>query len=540
MSGDRTCARALACLLWLLSACGRETLLAAPPCDVLAPGDLVITEVHANPGGSDGDGEYIELFNASAEPLSLDGLLLATGRADGTGIKTHRFQGVSVGEGDFLVVGNAAPDSMAAHLDYSYGTSLGSLRNSDAFISIECGETLIDQMRYEGTNDGRALELDGSLEPNHELNDDADLWCPTPEGTDEFVTGNIGTPGARNSRCSPMELDGGCLEGGAVRASRPPELGQVRITEWMANPAGPDAEFEWVEVFFGEAVDLHGFQLGSSPESLEAVIAGEDCFPVDAGRRVVFGASPAATPRVDADLRFSLGNVGARSIVAGVANRVIDRVDYEGTVEGTAWQLDPAGNLCLAASDQEYATGNLGTPGAPNTICPQVLEPGTCLENGVPRKIVSPRAGEVWISEWMANPSSVGGREGEWLELRVDAEVDLNGLELSDLTSSVTRIEGENCIRAGVGAHLVFARSSDSNENGGITAVLSELSLSLNNSEETITLSVGGETLDTVSYERSTPGVATQVDDLGIRCDAVHPYGDGDLGTPGLPNPWCA
>jgi hypothetical protein len=501
---------------------------------------LVITEVHANPSGSDGNGEYIELFNASTEPLPLDGLLLSTGRADGTGIKTHRFRGASIGEGDFFVVGNADPSSMPAHLDYSYGTSLGSLRNSDAFVSIECGETLIDQMQYEGTNDGRALELDGSLAPNHELNDDVDLWCPTPEGTDEFVTGNIGTPGARNSSCNPMELEGSCLDGGGVRASRLPGLGQVHITEWMANPAGPDAEFEWVEVLFTEAVDLHGFQLGASPDALEAVIAGQECFPVDAGRRVVFGASPAATPRVDADLRFSLGNAGARSIVAGANSRVIDRVDYEGTVEGAAWQLDPAGNLCLASTDQEYATGNLGTPGAANTICPQVLEPGTCLEDGVPRKIVSPRAGEVRISEWMANPSAVGGREGEWLELRVDAEVDLNGVELTDLTSSVSRLEQESCIRVGVGSHLVFARSSDSSENGGVTGVLSELSLSLNNSDETITVSVDGETLDTVSYERSTPGVATQVDDLGKRCDAVHRYGDGDLGTPGLPNPWCA
>jgi hypothetical protein len=515
-------------------------LAIAPPCDVLAPGDLVITEVHANPDGSDGDGEYIELFNASPEQLSLDGLVLATGRGDGTGIKTHRFRGVSIGEGDFLVVGNAAPSSMPAHLDYSYGSALGSLRNSDAFVSIECGEVLIDQMRYEGTNDGRALELDGSLAPNHELNDDANLWCPTPEGVNEFVPGNIGTPGARNSSCAPIELEGSCLDGGGVRASRMPELGQVQITEWMANPAGPDADFEWVEVLFNEGVDLHGFQLGPSPDSLEAVIVGEDCFPVDAGERVVFGASPAATPRVDAELGFSLGNSGARSIVAGADGRVVDRVDYEGTVEGAAWQLDPGGELCLASYDEEYASGNLGTPGEANTFCPQVLDPGTCLEDGVPRKIVSPKAGEAWISEWMANPSSVGSREGEWLELRFDAEVDLNGLVLTDLTSSVTRIDQENCIRVGAGSHLVFARSSDSNENGGINGVLAELSLSLNNSDETITLSFEGQTLDSVSYERSTPGVATQVDELGEHCDAVHRYGDGDLGTPGLPNPWCS
>ena len=62
---------------------------------------------------------------------------------------------------------------------------------------------------------------------------------------------------------------------------------------------------------------------------------------------------------------------------------------------------------------------------------------------------------------------------------------------------------------------------------------------SLNNTDETITLSIDGQVVDSVSYARSNPGVATQVDDVGNVCDAVHVYGDGDLGTPGLANPWC-
>jgi hypothetical protein len=52
---------------------------------------------------------------------------------------------------------------MPAHVDYSYGKTLGSLRNSDGVVSIRCGEMLIDQMSYERTVDGRALELDGRL-----------------------------------------------------------------------------------------------------------------------------------------------------------------------------------------------------------------------------------------------------------------------------------------------------------------------------------------------------------------------------------------
>jgi hypothetical protein len=124
------------------------------------------------------------------------------------------------------------------------------------------------------------------------------------------------------------------------------------------------------------------------------------------------------------------------------------------------------------------------------------------------------------------------------VEVRFDAAVDLNGLVLSDLASSTT-VESEDCLRVKAGAHLVFARNASPTENGGIEAVDADLSLSLNNGNETITLSIGDQVLDTVTYDRSTAGVATQVDAFGNVCDAVQAYGDGDLGTPGSANPWC-
>jgi hypothetical protein len=116
----------------------------------------------------------------------------------------------------------------------------------------------------------------------------------------------------------------------------------------------------------------------------------------------------------------------------------------------------------------------------------------------------------------------------------------LNGLVLSDLTSTTTTIKDDECLRVGAGAHVVFARKLSPTENGGIEGVAAQLFVSLNNSDETITLSVDDQVLDSVTYERSKVGVATQVDELGNRCDAVDTYGDGDLGTPGAANPWCA
>jgi hypothetical protein len=519
--------------------CGREAIVEAGACEGIAPGDLVITEVHANPDGSDGDGEYIELFNATGSLLNLHGLTLATSRADGASPKSHRFIGGSVDGGGYIVLGNAPVESMPAHVDYSYGGALGSLRNSDAVLSVHCGEMLIDQVRYERTVDGRALELDGRLAPDHELNDDANNWCATPEGVDEVSDGNLGTPGASNSPCEVVRVEGLCLEAGSGRAIRTPEPGEVRITEWMANPEGADADFEWVEVLFDAEADLNGLQLGPAPDTLKVIIEQEECFPVGAGTRVVFGASPAAAPRVDAELRFSLGNSGPRAIIAGVDDVVLDRVDYEGTVEGVAWQVDPNDEVCLALPQDEYLEANFGTPGDPNPGCPPVLGPGMCFDEGTPRDIVSPGAGDVTITEWMANPSSVGNREGEWLEVRFDAAVDLNGLVLSDLTSSTTTVEDEDCLRIRAGTHVLFARNTNPQENGGIEAVNAELSLSLNNSDETISLSIDGQILDSVTYARSKAGVATQVDDIGNVCDAVHAYGDGDFGTPGSANPSC-
>ncbi|MDH3655643.1 MAG: lamin tail domain-containing protein [Myxococcales bacterium] len=531
--------RGVACLMLVLGACAREELVATGGCDDFAPGDVVITEVHANPDGSDGDGEYVELFNGSGIPLTLDGLTLVSSRSDGTGAKEHRFFGTWVGAGDYWIAGNVPRDSMPPHIDYSYGDTLGSLRNSNARISIRCGEQIIDQVSYESTADGRALELDGRFAPDHELNDEASRWCTTPEGVDEVSPGNFGTPGTANSPCAFDEPEGGCLESGVRRAVRVPNPGEVQFREWMANPAGADADLEWVEVLFSAEADLNGFQLGAAPDALVTVVEQDACFPVGAGERVVFGASPAAASRVDAELGFSLGNSGERSVVAVLNGIVLDQVDYDGTVEGRAWQLDPNDELCVTPTQDEYISGNFGTPGESNPICPLVLGPGMCVDEGAPREIVSPSPGDAWITEWMANPLEVGNRDGEWLEVRFDRAVDLNGLVLSDLSSSTDAIEAEGCLEVAAGAHVLFARNTNPIENGGLERVDLELSLSLNNSDETIALSIGNQALDSVSYERSKAGIATQVDVLGNVCDAAQAYGDGDLGTPGAPNPLC-
>jgi len=539
MSGLPSWARAFACLVFSFCACGSQGLAVDDGCGDFVPGDLVITEVHANPEGSDGDREYIELFNTSGASISLAGLSVLTSRADGTSPKSHRILDGTVAADDYFVLGNASGTATPEHVDYSYGNALGSLRNTDGSVSLWCGERLVDRTSYAQTKDGRAQELDGAFEPDHELNDDPSAWCSTPEGAAALGDGSFGTPGTRNSECAPTPFDGSCMAGVAARAVVAPRADQVRITEWMANPEGLDASLEWVEVTFDAEADLNGFQLGSSTDDLAVTIDGDSCFPVGAGERVVFGASPAAAPRVDAELRFSLGNSGSRMVVAAIDGVVLDLVSYEGTTEGAAWQVDDNAALCPSETSNEYAPGNFGTPGEPNPDCPPVLEAGTCLDAGAPRGIVSPTVGQAHITEWMANPGSVNNRVGEWVEVRFDAAVDLNGLALADLTDSATVVQSDDCLAVPAGAHIVWAGDKDPSLNGGIAGVIAELSLSLNNRDETITLSIDGVALDSVSYARSEPGASTQVDRFGNVCTASTRYGDGDLGTPGSTNPWC-
>jgi hypothetical protein len=538
MAGLQRKRHALACLL-VVAGCGLPAVNPQEGCDGLLPGDFVITEVQANPQGADGDGEYIELYNASESLQWLGGATLVVSRADGTSSKAHRFADPSAIEpGDYFVAGNAAAEHLPSHLDYSYGSSLGNLRNADASVSLWCGERLIDEMHYERTDDGRALELDGRLQPSHELNDQAENWCIASQGAGERSTGNFGTPGSANGHCEPPLANGSCRVGESLRAIVRPQPGQVRITEWMANPAGPDAELEWVEVTFQVDGDLNGLQLGPAPDSLTTLVDDQACFPIDAGTRVVFGGSPAAAPRVDAQLDFSLGNTGARSIVAGNGSSILDTVSYERTSEGVAWQVDPNTNVCLSPA-AEYRIGNSGTPGEPNPECQAAPGPGQCSDGGMVRDTLSPALGQVHITEWMADPKAVGNREGEWVELRLEEAVDLNGLVLTDRAANTTELQNDECLRFSAGTHIVLARSVDPFVNGGIEGVVGELSISLNNSDETITLSLDGQVLDSVSYQRSQPGVATQIDDLGDLCHAAQAYGEGDLGTPGAPNPPC-
>jgi hypothetical protein len=338
----------------------------------------------------------------------------------------------------------------------------------------------------------------------------------------------------------------------------PLSSGDVRITEILANPKGPDGQQEYIELFNATAaeLDLSGAVLLTSHQDGSAERGHTiRTLRIPPGEYVVVGsADPDPLGHLDYSYGSALGNL--RNSEARVAllcgATLVDEVGYASTTEGYALELDgsmahppagegdPAAHWCNSSeAGDEPLPGNFGTPGAPNRICPIRLQPGSCLDEGRPRAIVAPGVGELRISEWMANPERVSDSQGEWFEVTAMANVDLNGLRLSDSSGSETRVEQDECLTLKAGTTFVFSRGPDGTSNGGLPDTTLTFAFSLNNTQESVRLSVGDEPIDEVAYEKSTPGASTQIDIHGKICTSWAVYGEGDFGSPGELNPEC-
>lgn len=161
----------------------------------VAPNSLVITEYLANPDGiSDADGEYFEIFNATADSIDLGGLVV---RDDGS--NTFTVSALVIAPQSFAVFSSSDGASLGLAPDYIYGSAM-SLTNSDDEIGLyRPDDLLINKVAYsDGDQFGPGIA--------HEL---ARLGATTPILTfgptlgGDFVAasqplpfGNFGSPGS--------------------------------------------------------------------------------------------------------------------------------------------------------------------------------------------------------------------------------------------------------------------------------------------------------------------------------------------------------
>ncbi|HEY3358238.1 MAG TPA: lamin tail domain-containing protein [Polyangia bacterium] len=555
-----------------LGACSGGTN--APAACTFLAGDLVISEIMADPAGADGTQEWFEIYNASGAELNLAGLSIEL--AGGRSSKRHLIRAATapvIPSGGYLALGNGVV--AAGGIGYSYADLLGSMPNDAGSLVLRCGTREIDRVDYGAgvagpgaPTSGKSLQLTGAAPPEYHANDDPANWCDASVAYGDGT--NQGTPGAKNSACGSSGCDDGA---GGFRALRPPEPGELVITEILSNtPGAEDTDKEWIEVYVAAAVsvDLRDVELiyGDTCQS-KTPLAGAGCLTADPGTYIVLARSADPTKNGGLDAPFAtFGGSGLRNDAGCVGLRrtpdqaVIDSVTYGTSTDGAAFALGPEhisatdndepANWCTATTTYGDGAGK-GTPGAPNPPCP-----GSGCDDGAGgfRPLRLPAAGELVITEIFSNTPGTESANREWLEITNTAAVpiDLLGVALlyGATCQNASPLAGTGCLTVAPGAYVVLARNGDPAQNGGVTAFATFGGSGLINDSGCVALQVtaGALEIDRATYAASTDGRAFNLDPAHISaadndvaanwCAAQTTFGDGQgRGTPGTANPAC-
>jgi hypothetical protein len=164
---------------------------------------------------------------------------------------------------------------------------------------------------------------------------------------------------------------------------------------------------------------------------------------------------------------------------------------------------------------------------------------------------VQPTAGQLVISEILADPAAVTDANGEWFEVynRAAGALQLGGLSVTIGTGTGT-FTITTALSMPAGAYFVFGRNGDTTVNGNVAMNVVYGNLALSNAT-TITLKVGGLVVDTFAYNSGfgVSGASMSLDpgkldatlnDATINwCASTVPFGSGDKGTPGSAGAAC-
>lgn len=209
--------------LAMTSACAQPAL----PCSSeLQAGDVVFSEIRGPQTGADSRGEWLEVFNTTAEAIDLLGVRIEFRNIRGTQqIDILVRESLVVEPGGYAVLGSLADPP--PEVDYSFNLDFvvnvdiedsdGTLviptnegldpRSLFANASIElrsCEET-IDEIAYAALPSLGTYSLDGALTPSAENNEGTEGWCndqaEAPPDGPQVDVGLYGSPGAANPPC---------------------------------------------------------------------------------------------------------------------------------------------------------------------------------------------------------------------------------------------------------------------------------------------------------------------------------------------------
>jgi hypothetical protein len=351
--------------------------------------------------------------------------------------------------------------------------------------------------------------------------------------------------------------------------------GELVITEVFARYTAPPGEsggdrgHQWFELYnaTSRTLDLGGLEIVSTRGATEARhrVASLALAP---HQYATLGddAPDQLAPYLDygyGDELGTLADTGSGTLALRCGGAQISAISYGDAEPGHSRELAAAGaptadaagdpaSWCDAATT--FEPENFGTP----RVASDCIPAGQCLDGSAARIAVPPRPGDLAITEVMASPTKVPDATGEWFEVVTLADFDLDGVALDRMHDDRAPevLAGQACMHVTTGTYLVFARSRDAVANGGLpdAPLAGTFRFSLVAGTEAApgdvrVIAGGGGVIDAVTWTGASDGAARSLDptatDAGANddpsswCDATSPYGAGDRGTPGAPNPPC-
>jgi hypothetical protein len=544
----------------VLSCGDPNTMMMTDVCKGRNPGDLVVSELMLDPDGTDTGGEWLELFNTLGTPIDLRGYTITYRQGTSTA-KSHTIRAsVTVQPRSYLALGDVRSGPNPAWISYAYGDDLGSFSQTSGTVSVRCGMTTLGEYTYtRAARSGRSRMLSGLADPDASRVANEMNWCDTPVST-EYAPRNFGTPGGPNPICAPEAMVGTCLDNGVPRQIIAAEAGDLLITEVMASPGiASDTVGEWLELYSTTDVDLNGISIGTSTS--RTTLNSMNCIKVFSNTYNLLARS--ADTFVNGGLpepvtTFSLGLSGTNErlrLFRGDAG--IDEAAFFMSSSGVSWQLNPdlivpdsirpelndaPQSFCKATTSWPDGGGDFGTPAAANSVCPPdsgvfvvpdagpidagpMPGPDECVDPVTTqlRALERPAAGDLVLTEVLPDPQAVDDTLGEYFEVLVKRDVDLNGVGFGNeawappATTNSVLLSGATCRRVTAGTYLVFARSADPAANGGISTVFSSFTFGLSNSgalSRHVKIISQGTELDRLQFPltaTATPGASIQL-----------------------------
>ncbi|MCB0159703.1 MAG: lamin tail domain-containing protein, partial [Caldilineaceae bacterium] len=404
------------------------------------PPPIKLSEVMIDPAAaSDGDGEWIELFNPTAREVNLRGWTLADLGTDAHVIATD----VTVAPGGYVVLGRNDDTAVNGNVPVAYIYTGVSLANGDdELLLIAPDGSVMDELAW---GDGTLFTAPNGASLAR-ISPTGAAWTPSLQRWPGSA-GDHGSPGAAYVPVTPTPTTPPILVPTATPTPAPPAtpdvppwtgpLPALRISEFLADPAAvADSAGEWVELHNAgaTAVNLRGWILADLGDDRHVIAQDLMLAP---GAYVVLGRNSAMAENGGVVLDYvysgiSLGNDEDELLLLAPGDREVDRVIWgTGSVvdvaRGRSTQRRPGGaGWAVSTTPWPGSAGDMGTPGtafsAPVQATPTPL-PGRNPDPIVP-STPTPAPTVTWtgpvppvyISEVLANPDAVADSDGEWIE----------------------------------------------------------------------------------------------------------------------------